>query len=339
MHARDRRRLEQLLAPDYVLRGAPDVDRATWLQNAIAMCWGDRSDIDAFRARRHGDVVVASFELTFHMDPATCRPGTLRSLITDVWVRQADGWQLQIRHSAPPPRDAGIASQYGIVPEPPPAWEVNSELSLVATGGNTSTRTIGLGTNVTHLTDVTRTRAQVAFLTSEVDAVTRARSFTMQARHGIRVGRRVELFGDGSYGRDRFAGIDNRATTTAGIAYTALVPPRHALTAEGSIGFTAEQRLDATNLRFAMAASAVRYAWTIVPGTQLTEDIALNADLESAENWRGTNSLAITVALTRLLSLKASHALEYRNRPVAGFGRMDTRTSAALLISLRRGTR
>jgi putative salt-induced outer membrane protein YdiY len=337
MHARDRRRLEQLLAPDYVLRGAPDIDRAAWLQNALSMCWGDLSDIDGFRARRYADVVVASFELTFYMDPATCRPGLLRSLVTDIWARQPDGWQLQVRHSAPPPRaDAGIASQYGIVPEPPPAWVISSELSLVATGGNTSTRTAGLGGNVTHRTDVTRSRAQVAFLTSEVDAVTRARSFTMQARHGLRVGERIELFGDGSYARDLFAGIDYRATTAGGVAFTALQPRRHALTAEGSLGLTAERRLDATNLRFATAAGGLHYIWTIVPGTQLTEDIGVNADLETGENWRSTSATVITVALTRLLSLKASHALEYRNQPVAGFERTDMRTAAALVFSLQR---
>ena len=43
MHARDRGALEQLLADDYVLRGAPDVDRATWIRNALTLCWGDRS--------------------------------------------------------------------------------------------------------------------------------------------------------------------------------------------------------------------------------------------------------------------------------------------------------
>jgi hypothetical protein len=38
LHARDRARLDWLLAADYVLRGAPDVDRAAWLQNALTHC-------------------------------------------------------------------------------------------------------------------------------------------------------------------------------------------------------------------------------------------------------------------------------------------------------------
>jgi putative salt-induced outer membrane protein YdiY len=337
VHTRNRLRLEQLLAPDYVLRGAPDIDRATWLQNALTLCWGDQSDINVFRARQHDAVVVASFELTFYVDPGTCRPAVLRSLITDIWVRQRDEWQLQIRHAAPPPqRDAGLAAQYGTVPELPPTWTASTELSLVATGGNTSTRTIGLGTNVTHRTRATSTRASIAFLTNEVDAVTRARSVMTQARHGFHVAERVDLFGEASYARDRFAGIHDRTVTSVGAAYRAALPRRHVLTGEGSIGFTVEQRLDATNLRFATATGALQYVWTIVPGSELSQDMGLNADLEVAGNWRGASLTALRVTLTRLMSLKMSHAIEYRHAPVAGFGRVDMRTAAALVFSLQR---
>ena len=337
IHTRNRLQLEQLLAPDYVLRGAPDIDRATWLQNALTLCWGDQSDINVFRARQHDAVVVASFELTFYVDPATCRPAVLRSLITDIWVRQRDEWQLQIRHAAPPPqRDAGLAAQYGTVPELPPTWTASTELSLVATGGNTSTRTIGLGTNVTHRTRATSTRASIAFLTNEVDAVTRARSVMMQARHGFHVAERVDLFGEVSYARDRFAGINDRTVTSVGAAYRAALPRRHVLTGEGSIGFTVEHRLDATNLRFATATGALQYVWTIVPGSELSQDMGLNADLEVAGNWRGASLTALRVTLTRLMSLKMSHAIEYRHAPVAGFGRVDMRTAAALVFSLQR---
>jgi len=334
MHARDRAGLDLLLAPDYVLRGSPDIDRSTWIQNAATLCWGDRSDIDAFHARQLDQVIVASFELTFYVDPSTCRPAVLRSLITDIWTRHADGWRLQIRHSGQ--AGAGIAAQFGAAPQPPPAWVAASELSLVATGGNTSTRTIGLGGDVTHRTDLATTRGSVAFLTSETDAVASARSLTTRARHGIRVSERIELFGEGSYSRDRFAGIGHRTTTAAGAAFTAMLSPRQRLATEGSIGFTAERRLDATRLRFATATGALGYAWTFAPGIELTGDAGMIGDLATAGNWRGTAATAVSVGLTRLLSLKASHAIEYRNTPVAGFGRTDMRTAAALVVSLQR---
>lgn len=337
MHARDRQRLESLLAPDYVLRGAPDIDRETWLQNAVKLCWGDRSDLVDFRARRLDGVVVASFELTFFVDPGTCRSGVLRSLITDVWVREPDGWKLKMRHAGAPPAAAGdIAAQYGVVPDAPPAWEANSELSAVTTGGNTSTRTLGLGAEVVHRAEGRKTEVNARFLTSQADDVTNARSLTVGGRHGFAVTERLQMFGEASYARDRFAGIDDRTTATAGIAYPVPVARAQSLTLEGGLGWTGEQRLDLSTLRFATATGALDYRWTVVPGTELREEAALYADLESVGNWRTSNTTALSVGLTRILSLRASHAFEYRKRPVTGFGRSDMRTAVALVLALSR---
>jgi putative salt-induced outer membrane protein YdiY len=339
-HARDRARLDELLASDYVLRSSPDIDRETWIRNALSLCWGDRSTIEHFSAIQHEDVVIASFELTFYVDPTDCHPAVMRSLITDVWIRRRDGWRLQIRHSGPAPAaSAGVAGQYGIVPQAPPAWDLSGELSLIATGGNTSTRTAGLGATLVHRTDEATTRGSVAFVTSETDAVTQARSVALQARHGVRITRHTELFGQGVYARNRFAGVQNRVTADAGVAFVRPPPQRHTVAVEASIGFTIEERLDHTDLQFATATGAVKYVWRIVPGTEVGEDIAIISDLATARDWRSANTTRITVALTRLLSLKASYVFEHRHAPVAGFGPTDTRTAAALVFSWQRAAR
>ena len=53
---KDRAALDRLLAADFVLRGSPDVDRATWLDNAVSLCWGEQASIDEF----------SMVSLTFH---------------------------------------------------------------------------------------------------------------------------------------------------------------------------------------------------------------------------------------------------------------------------------
>jgi putative salt-induced outer membrane protein YdiY len=338
MHARDRRQLEQLLAPDYVLRGSPDISRTEWLQTAVTLCWGNRSAIDAFHAREYGDVVVASLELTFYTDPTSCRPALMRSLITDVWVRRSEGWQLQVRSAAPPPvPGAGVLPQYGIIPAPQPLWEVSSELSLVATAGNTETQTLGVGSTAIHRADGANSRIAMAFVTSEAQGVTNARSLNLQARHGVRqTTSRRELFAEGTFTRDRFSGIESRATLSGGIGYTARLARPHTLSAEASVGFTTEHRLEAIDLNFATATGAVHYTWRLRPGTTLTQDTALSADLTAADNWRSTSATVVSVAMTRLLSLKASHTIEYRNTPVPGFRRTDMQTAAAIVLAFRR---
>ena len=336
MHRKDGARIDAILAPDYVLRGVPDIDRATWMRNALTLCWGDDSDIDSFAVRRVGTVAVATFVLTFYADPASCAPAILRSLITDVWVRDGNEWRLQVRHAAPPPAGTSVAAQYGVVPLPPPTWEVGSELSLVATGGSTSTRTVGLGGTVTHRDDGATTRASVAFLNSATDSVTRAQSLNVQVRHGVRLGPRAQLFAEGLFARDRFAGIDTRGTVATGIAFTTRLARHHSLIVEGGGGYVAEQRLDATRFRFATANGAVRYRWAFTANGELSQDTEVIGDVEEAGNWRGSSVTAVRVALNHLLSLRASHAIEYRRRPVVGFSGTDSRTAAALVLSLQR---
>jgi putative salt-induced outer membrane protein YdiY len=144
----------------------------------------------------------------------------------------------------------------------------------------------------------------------------------------------MQMFGAASYARDRFAGIDDRITATAGVACTVSVPSSQSLTLEGGLGWTGEQRLDLATLRFATATGALDYSWTVLPGTELSEEATIYADLESLRNWRTSNTTALSVSLTRVLSLRASHAIDYRRTPVAGFGRSDMRTAVALVFSL-----
>lgn len=336
LHAKDAAGLNALLASDYVLRGVPNVDRATWIRNALTLCWGDDSDIDRFRSEQHDRVIVATFAMTFYQDPMTCRPAVLRSEITDVWVEHPDGWRLHVRHASPPPAsDAGVLRQDGIVPAPPPKWDISSELSFVSTSGNTATRTTGIGGDVTYQSRHATSHASAAYLSSAADGVIKARSLSFQARQGFAFDQRFQIFAKGAYERDQFAGIDGRTTATCGVGYSPGTAGRHRLTIEAGMGLTGEQRVDDLDVRFATASGGGHYVWMIAPGTRLTEDATFSADLASGMNWRQTSVAAITVTLSRLLSFKASHSIEYRNQPVTGFGRIDMRTSAALVLSLQ----
>jgi putative salt-induced outer membrane protein YdiY len=336
VHARDRGRLERLLAPEFVLRGTPDLDREAWIHSAVTLCWGDRSRIDGLYVSQLGDALMAGFELTIYADPVTCRPAVLRSLITDFWTRDGSEWRLRLRHAAPAPdTGASTLTQYARLPESPPTLELSSELSLVATGGNTSTRTLGARGSLTHRSEARQTRLSAAFLNSNVDEVTRAQSLTAQLRHGVRIRSRVNWFGEGLYARDVFAGIEDRRTLSTGAAFTTPMPRGQTLSVESSVGYTAERRLD-EDLRFATGSAALAYTWTMRPGPTMTEDLAFIADFEEASNWRSTSVTTISVTLTRLLSLKATQAIDYRRTPVLGFGPTDLRTAAALVVSFQR---
>ena len=57
------------------------------------------------------------------------------------------------------------------------------------------------------------------------------------------------------------------------------------------------------------------------------------ADLNTGDDWRFSNEIAATAALSSRLSLKVSHKLSYLNEPVPGFRKTDAILSAALVAS------
>jgi putative salt-induced outer membrane protein YdiY len=337
IRARDRARLDTLLADNYVQRGAPDMQRSVWIDDALTQCWGDRSAISGFRVQPFVNSVVATFELTLHADSGQCTPSLPRLVITDVWAREDDRWVLELRHAtalAPPAPAPSLKPSAPPGGQRPRAWDLKGELSLIATAGNTSAQTLGLASEASHQSGSHLTRGNIAFLTSEADGVTKARSLTAQARHGFHVGPRLELFGRVGYARDRFAGIQHRSTGDFGTAYSALVPKGHTLILEAGVGFASEQRLSATDFRFATATGTINHSWLVSSNVALSDRLDVVADLATARNWRATSAVSLTVSLTRRVSLKVSQAVEYRNLPVPGFQRADMRSSAALVLAM-----
>jgi len=335
--ARDRARLETILADEFLLRGSPDIDRDQWLGTTSALCWGDRVEIAHLRAQRVDGIVPVTFELTFYVDPETCRPSVVRTLVTDLWVQSGATWRLYLRHSAPAPDSTrGIAAHYGLVPQPPPAWDFSVELSWAGTSGNTSVQTLGTGANLVHHDEQATTEVMTSFLTSRSEGVLDARVVTARARHAIRQSRHVEWFGQMGYTRDEFAGIEHRAAPDGGIAITAQSPSRYKASVEAAVGYTVESRLATADLQFAAARVAGRAAWTGWPATELRQDVELIDDFADARNWRGTSTTVFSMTMTRIISMKLSQALDYRHAPVPGFRPLDLRSTATLIVSMQR---
>lgn len=103
VHDGDHARVDRLLAPDFEQRDAARVEtpepRAEWL---AAQAGAPVASASGMAVHDYGDIAVASF----HADS-----GTTQAAVVDVWRRQGNGWQLQLRFTAPAganaPRDAG----------------------------------------------------------------------------------------------------------------------------------------------------------------------------------------------------------------------------------------
>jgi putative salt-induced outer membrane protein len=327
---KDAAALERLLAADFVMRGAPDVARDAWMKNALTLCWGDQFEISDYAVTRTaGDLAVVSLVLTTHRDPVTCEPAIIRSLLTDIWMRAAGTWRLAVRHSGP--AAAAVTAQFAKTAPPPPRWERTGELSLISTGGNTDTQTLGAGAGFIWRPGQWTTRTRAAYIRNSTQDVLTAESFVAEVRQARVLSPRADVFARAEYLVDRFSGIDHRTTVDGGLGWLVFDDGQRSLKTDGALGVTSESRLQGEDLTFASASGIALFKWQFSPTAAVIEQASLSTDVSDVGNWRLHNGLNLTVTINRILAARVGHELKRLNRPVPGFKRTDTTLSAALV--------
>ena len=198
-------------------------------------------------------------------------------------------------------------------PPPPPRWERKAELSFVSTGGNTDTQTLGLGASVVFRPPKWTTEARTSFVRGEAADVETAKSWVVDLREARALSARAEAFGRYGYLLDPFAGIDHRNTV------------------DGGLGYTDEGRVTGESQSYALVNLGSAYKWQLSQTADISDSAIFTESLENHDVWRFTNALAVSAAMTRVLSLKLSHDIKFNNSPVPGFEKTDRVTSAAIV--------
>lgn len=221
-------------------------------------------------------------------------------------------------------------------PKPPPVWAGKAEASYVATSGNSDAKTLGAAGEVAYNPGVWNFKASLAFIRSESDGTETARSFDGLLRGARKLSPRLELYAQGAYRENRFAGIDHQWAGEAGAAYQFLSGDPHSLKVEGGLGYTTEKRLlpepGATETRdFSTARVGLEYKWKFSKTGELSEEASFTEDLSDSKDWRFADKVSLGAGLTTVLSVKLSYAWLTLNEPVPEKKKTDTITSAALV--------
>ena len=225
-------------------------------------------------------------------------------------------------------------------PKPPPIWSGKAEASYVATTGNSDSKTAGAAGEVVYAPGLWNYKASFAYIRSEADDVETAKSFRGLLRAARKLSPRLEIFGQGTYFENQFAGIDHQWAGEAGAAYQFLSGDPQSLKVETGFGYLTEKRLlprvspgpQLTETRdFATARLGLEYKWKFSKTGELSDEAFFLADLSDSDDWRYGNKISLGAGLTTVLSVKLSYAWLTLNQPVPGKKKTDTITSAALV--------
>ena len=128
-------------------------------------------------------------------------------------------------------------------PKPPPVWSGKAEASYVATSGNSDAKTLGAAGEVAYVPGIWNFKLSLAFIRSESEGVESARTIDALLRAARKLTPRLELYGQGAYRENRFAGIDHQWAGDAGAAYQFLSGDPHSLKVEAGSGTRRKTRL------------------------------------------------------------------------------------------------
>ncbi len=223
-------------------------------------------------------------------------------------------------------------------PGPPPLWTGNAQFAYAATSGNTDTSSLGgtLEVNYKPLPWVISLNA--AYLRGSTDGELTAESFAGGLR-GLRdLTPRLDVFVEGLYYRNTFAGIDSRYGGNAGVGYKIFDEKALRLRVETGFGYTHEARLVGPSLDYASLRAGFQFGWKFSKTAELTEEFYWTDNLSDTNDWYLRSTTAVTANLTSIFALKASYTYLYDNVPAIAtevpltfFEKRDTITSVALV--------
>ena len=220
--------------------------------------------------------------------------------------------------------------------EPPPRLEGTAQAALLATTGNASAQSLGFGGSLVWRPMPWVLKAKAAFAQAETDDELSARSTVAGIRGDWFMTTRTSLFAQYDFLRDVFAGVSHRSTVAGGLAYLLAEGPPHRLTIDGALGFEHESRVEEESKNVAIATGGVAYDWEISATSRIAEQLRYVQGLDSIDNWKLDQSIALTAAITSVLALKIANLVRYAHEPVPGFESTDTTTSVALVWTIKR---
>jgi len=176
---------------------------------------------------------------------------------------------------------------------------------------------------------VVRTRG--AFNRNKSEAALTAESIQYLLRTDREVGTRASVFGEYTFFRDEFAGIEHRNSVVEGVAYKVVNEEAQVLSLDGGLGYLNEHRLTDPDVSTATYEAGGKYNWRISPTAEISEDVRFTGVFDQPNDWRAVNVVAIAARLNAMFSLKASNTIRYTNAPLAPFKSTDTTTSIALV--------
>jgi putative salt-induced outer membrane protein YdiY len=223
-------------------------------------------------------------------------------------------------------------------PDPPRIWDVQLGASFIGTNGNSDTSTVGGDFGLNRRWPLWRLEATALAVRASAEEVETAERYVgaIRARRrltpliGFATGTRLE--------RDRFAGMDFRAITDAGLTWALVRGPGWTLDGLTSFAVNQERPVVGPDINHPTGLFELLSRIPFADSGATTQRFTYYPDFEDSEAYRMEFELSAQAAMTERFALKFGYLLRRSNLPVAGFEKNDSTTTASVVVQWRADT-
>jgi putative salt-induced outer membrane protein YdiY len=223
-------------------------------------------------------------------------------------------------------------------PPPPRIWDVQFGASFIGTNGNSDTSSVGGDFGLNRRWPLWQVEATALAVRASAEEVQTAERYVGAFRVRRRLKPRIGFTAGTKLERDRFAGIDFRAITDAGLTWALVRRPTWTLDGVTAMAVNQERPIDGLDINHPVGLFELMSRIPFAESGATTQRFTYYPDFEDSEAYRLEFELAAQAAMTERFALKFAYLLRRSNVPVAGFEKNDSTTTASVVVQWRAAT-
>jgi len=210
-------------------------------------------------------------------------------------------------------------------------WGGKGEFGLVASSGNSDTRSLKLAVEFIYNAEKWRHRLTAGALNAENSGDKTANRYDFGAQSDYKLSGKSYVFGALRYEKDDFSAYEDQSTLALGYGRQLLDTQKHKLKVEAGAGYrTASPAATGKSEDGVVFRGLLDWAWKLTPTTSLGERYLVEA---GSDNTYMQNDLGLSVAINSRLAVNLGFQVRNNSDVPPGVDKTDTLSSANLVYN------
>ncbi len=232
--------------------------------------------------------------------------------------------------------------------QPPPpmgVWTGAGQLGYMSSQGNSDAKSANAALDMSYLENAWKHTLHLDLLYGQSAGVTSAERYDALWQTNYNIDSNLYTFGALRYGHDLFDGFQYQASGTGGVGYKLIDTSSITLTTQVGAGYMASRpellvhdpatgaviyRTLQPSQDYAIATAGLNYSQKLTSTTTLTDQFLIDT---GSDNTLITNTLALTVKMSKKLALSLGYNVQDNTQPSPGTKSLDTVETVNLVYS------